>query len=134
VAERTTDPVGLVGVALAAAVAVVLTPGKYEGDDAVIGGVLALILAGYYRPEWPEKAMSAALQAVAFGSVLALALALPAMTWIQDSKFWGALGENTRFVVTWALLAAASSIWHMARWRLTLRKSLRQADRPQGQP
>jgi hypothetical protein len=68
------------GVGLAAAVAVVLTPGKYEGDDAVIGGVLALVLAGHYRPEWPEKPMRAAVQALAFGSVLALTLALPAMT------------------------------------------------------
>jgi hypothetical protein len=122
------------GVALAAAIAVVLTPGKYEGDDAVIGAVLALVLTTYYRPERSERTINTALQALAFGSVLALALTLPVMTWLQDLTVWGRTGQNFRFVVTWALLAAASSIWHMARWHTTRQEVPRQAGGPSEQP
>jgi hypothetical protein len=69
--EDRTDQAALMGTALAAIFATVITPGEYTVFDVVAGLSLSFVLAGYYQPP-PVRGWEARRKALALGGVAGL--------------------------------------------------------------
>jgi hypothetical protein len=69
--EDRTDQAALMGAALAAIFATVISPGIYSVFDIVVGLALSIVLIGYYKPP-PVYGWEATRKALALGAVAAL--------------------------------------------------------------
>jgi hypothetical protein len=117
--EDRTDQAALMGAALAAIFATVISPGSYSIFDIVVGLALSIVLIGYYRPP-PVYGWEATRKALALGAVAAL-LANVTFSWpVQEillaTRYFDDCGNDAQCVadeITVGLMPIVSTIFFL---------------------
>jgi hypothetical protein len=122
-ARGAVDPGALIGVAVAAVVAMALSPAPYDWWSTMIGTALLAVLVGHGH--WPLSWR----EAIGFFAVVALVvlyiIGRPIESWL-DFKFSGATDDGVPRPGDWALtIWAAIAVLGVAVWALIERFDLR---------
>ena len=106
------DRAALAGVAISSIIAVSASDGRYEPFESVLGIVLAILLAAYYRPSTPATSGQAWIQALPAAAVGALTSCL-VMSFPLD-QLVTQVGNTHRDSATLAVSWAMSIFWVVA--------------------